>query len=216
MPVNWTGLQLRISIFEIRDSVVATGEEHIIWNDKQTDSLTLFFEQKFHHFSTDLREIPHGPAPRWSCGVLMFEMLEGRPPFRDPNESRCCMENLMKLWEKRWNLLIQTITFQVSISKCHCFRWTKIGKSFGRLFQLIMDGRFRFEFVLASVSFQRQVEHRIALFLDVESAKKNWGALWRSFKPHSSIADSWSLWAIEICSRSQGANEINFCKKLEM
>lgn len=39
----------------------------------------------------------------WSCGVLMFEMLEGRPPFRDPNESR--------------------------------------------LFQLIMDGKFRFEFV---------------------------------------------------------------------
>lgn len=24
----------------------------------------------------------------WSCGVLMFEMLEGRPPFRDENESR--------------------------------------------------------------------------------------------------------------------------------
>ncbi|CAJ1337273.1 unnamed protein product [Effrenium voratum] len=24
----------------------------------------------------------------WSCGVLMFEMLEGRPPFRDPNEHR--------------------------------------------------------------------------------------------------------------------------------
>lgn len=39
----------------------------------------------------------------WSCGALMFEMLEGRPPFRDPNESR--------------------------------------------LFQLIMDGKFRFEFV---------------------------------------------------------------------
>lgn len=39
----------------------------------------------------------------WSCGVLLFEMLEGRPPFRDPNENR--------------------------------------------LFQLIIDGRFRFEFV---------------------------------------------------------------------
>jgi len=24
----------------------------------------------------------------WSSGVLMFEMLEGRPPFRDPNEQR--------------------------------------------------------------------------------------------------------------------------------
>uniref|UniRef100_A0A7S2AJI1 Protein kinase domain-containing protein n=1 Tax=Alexandrium andersonii TaxID=327968 RepID=A0A7S2AJI1_9DINO len=24
----------------------------------------------------------------WSSGVLIFEMLEGRPPFRDPNEQR--------------------------------------------------------------------------------------------------------------------------------
>jgi len=37
----------------------------------------------------------------WSSGVLMFEMLEGRPPFRDPNEHR--------------------------------------------LFQMIMDGKFRFD-----------------------------------------------------------------------
>ena len=75
----------------------------------------------------------------------MFEMLEGRPPFRDPNESRCCMENLMK----QWNLLISKHKFpgfQMSL-----YPLKKIGKIFGRLFQLIMDGRFRFEFVLASV-----------------------------------------------------------------
>ena len=104
MPVNWTGLQLRISIFEIRNSVVATGEEHIIYHSKWK-TYWHYFGQNFHHFSTDLRDIPHGPAPRWSCGVLMFEMLEGRPPFRDPNESRCCMENLMKLDETWWNLM---------------------------------------------------------------------------------------------------------------
>lgn len=52
--------------------------------------------------------------------MLMFEMLEGRPPFRDPNEHRPAGYSLPRVNTARL-----------------------------RLFQLIIEGYFRFEHVAA-------------------------------------------------------------------
>ena len=67
---------------------------------------------------------------------------------------RLKLDEMMKLVDSNNNF--PGFHFQMSL-----FSLKKSGKIFGRLFQLIMDGRFRFEFVLASVSFQCQLEHQL-------------------------------------------------------
>ena len=73
-----------------------------------------------------------------------------------------------------------------------------------------MDGRFRFEFVLASVSFQRQVEHRIAgsPYLWMSNLRKK-------TEEHSEEASSLirQLLTPDLCERLKSAAEVKVLMK---